>query len=220
MTLQEPYPDDGFDLESFARIACPSPWKKWHTSKVAADRAAAGPKIVGPGAPTTDPVIEMQCARQELVRAVGEIIRGGRYKLCGIPSGAHAPIEIVPDLLAGARVKDMKRSIISSRGRIFDCVKVYEAANRSGRDAEPKITAPPPVPAKLTRSEGVIHIAVTTLWPDGIPPALRADSRNDQIVAFFQEKNGRPISVSAIKRYFRKANAPEPRRPKLALVGP
>jgi hypothetical protein len=212
---------DGLSLEEFVASVCSREFHKWLLAKTVAGRAAAGPRIIGPGAPDTNPALDLQQARQALISAAGEAIRSGRYRLRGIPAGAHAPVDIAPDLVGVARIRNLSNSAIFARGRIFDCVRIADTQSAQARGLpEPTVPAVRLATPLLTPSEQLIHDAVITLWPDGFPVGLRAQQRNIQIVEFFQRKTGRPVDDRTIKRYFKKMKPPVPKSPRLSLVAP
>jgi hypothetical protein len=76
-------------------------------------------------------------------------------------------------------------------------------------------------PARLTRGEAAVHVAVTTLWPTGVPVGLRTKERNEQIKAFLAKRSDlSDQGPRTINRYFVKTKKPVVKRPKLSAKVP
>jgi hypothetical protein len=141
MTGRVTIPKEGLPLEQLWSVAFPFELQNLQAAKLAVAQAEAAPKIIGPGAPATDPrsrAKEQEATRVCLVK-VGELICSGRYKVCAIPAGGFTSIEIEPDLLAHVRVKSLSQSIIHAKGRRFECVRIFEKITQIARHTEPQV---------------------------------------------------------------------------------
>lgn len=235
----EAFPDDGLSLKDFARRECNPAWEALAKAekevasacgRPARQLASAGPADVGwlePRYSQRSRLIEIADeAERTLWNAVRDRIKSGRFIIRGIPKGQYQTLDVSPALLGKVRIVSLSKSHITTEGRRrFECVRVFQAMDKSKEPAIPSVGSEfPAAPVvaytianpgavaaallsmdDLTVGERAVHCAINELWGGKIPTLLKANERDKKIMDYLKSRPDLSrVGPSTIKRYLRK----------------